>query len=340
MRNLAFGKLCPQRKPECGSLARVNKPPRSMSSTPIFTLPPEVRAYIFAYLLDEVEIVFKFSKAFDRSTSYARWQSGKKLAFLEACKLFKAEALHLVQFHAITIELEALSEPKTTTSPNAPAERTRYAFWRQSEIPLPFEKIRPHVRQLTIDARYALYHFLKTDMLSSFPKLRSIRIKQVLWSRMPSDFRNDLDEKSRRQALMLESLDENLGRSSGPFSPRRAVPCRTSHPPLIDLLRNPKLQVWLPLPIDLCIETDPTGRQLLFGTGDEPYTFPVERQVSTVRMTYSWPSREIIDLEADMYDQCMPLAIKSKYTEKINLKAQNETVEEVISISDGLVTPG
>lgn len=291
-----------------------------MLSTPILSLPPEVRACIFKYLLDEVDLIFKFSKDFNSSSCHARWQDGKKLAFLEACKLFQIEALNLVQVHAITIDLNSLPNPNTTTTEKH-GEKKKYAFSRQPKMALSLEKVRPHLRQLTINAKHALYCLLRTDILGTFPKLRTIRIKQTLWPRdMPSDYRAGLNEISRRQAFVLESLDQYLNGFTSLVS-RPNFRCRDELTPLIDLLRDSKLQPFFPLFIDVTIEENSTSEQPRCSDNEKSFSYPLSKQVSAVRMTYDWPRREVIDMEIDMYDQFLPLAIKSKYTEKIFLGA-------------------
>jgi len=328
MRSHNFSKLCPQQDPERGSLAKYSQTNKPVSSTPILTLPPEVRASIFAYLLDDVDLIFKFSKCFNSSTCQTRWQDDKKLAFLKTCKLFEVEALNLVQIHYITIEVHLPLESGTPI-PSTPIEKSKNVLRWRPKIALPLDRVRPHIQQLNIDARNALYHLLQTDILGTFAKLHTVRIKQTLWPRvMPSSCRAELDKKSRRQAFIRDSLDERIQSSLDCFVSGGASLCRTEQPALIDLLRHPKLQSYLPLFVDVTIEEYSTSQHSRHNNTDETHSFPISKQISAIRMTYKWPSQEIINLEVDMYDQFMPLAIKSKYTERTELDTRKEDNED------------
>ena len=52
---------------------------------------------------------------------------------------------------------------------------------------------------------------------------------------------------------------------------------------------------------------------------DHAISFPVEREVSCVRFSHIWPGGKITNMEVDMFNQPMALAIKSEWTERVKI---------------------
>ncbi|KAK5099140.1 hypothetical protein LTR70_001290 [Exophiala xenobiotica] len=310
------GRLCQREKPERGSLAKVseNGPPKGHS--PILSLPAEVRAYIFKFLIDDVDLIFRFSKHFDTSSCWVSWQEyHQKLAFLRACKLFEAEALNLVQVQAIGIEVDPLPD-QNSVNPETAKLFAKYKRSVPQPIGLRLETVRPYLIQLSIDSRYTLGYFLATDLLDSFPKLRFIRIKQVLWPRtIDSNYRETINGAPGRLGVISESVGEHTGTS--PYLAQRSTGCLYDDVKLGTFLGNEKLRKYHPLMVDTTIRS--LGRFPDDWPSDDEAGYPIKGAVSGLRMTYQWPARRVTSLEVDMYNQPMALAIKSQWTEKISL---------------------
>lgn len=314
------GKLSPRRPPERGSLKRCSEttsPPKN--STPILSLPPEVRACIFKHLMDDVDIIFKFDKDFTTSSSWAKWPDfNRNLCFMKACKIFEAEALALVQVQAISIEVDPPPDPHLS-SPNNPAPTySKFSASVPQSLGIRLETVRPHLRTLTIDARYTLNYLLETDLLETFPKLQILRVRQTLWPRDHEyNYREALNQKSRQQLLIKESLGETIASSQrfGGIYPPRLFRCKYDNIKLRDLLAHPKLAKFQPIFVDVKLRAiDCTQHR--WASEDGP-TYPITRDVSNVRFSYQWPSKQLLDMEVDMYNQPMALAIKSEWTETV-----------------------
>ncbi len=310
------GKLCQRKEPERGSLARLNEMTAPKGRSPILTLPAEVRACIFKYLIDDVDLTFKFTKSFDMSSCTASWPDyHQNLAFLRTCKLFEAEALNLVHVQAVSIEIDPPPDP----NPINPKTAKLFAKYKGSEpqpIPLRLEAVKPHLIQLSIDSRYTLGYLLGTDLLDSFPKLRIVRIKQVLWPRpITSSYRDALNTARARQNLISESIGEHAG--SSPYATRRPFRCLYDDVKLGTFLANEKLKRFHPVIVDTSVRS--LGRFADDWPNDEEAGYPIKGAISGLRMTYEWPAKHVTSLEVDMYNQPMALAIKSQWTESVSL---------------------
>jgi len=309
-------KLCQRKEPERGSLAKASEKRAPKGRSPILSLPAEVRAYIFQYLLDDVDLTFKCSKNFDTSSCWASWpEYHKKLAFLRACKLFEAEALNLVQVQAIAIEIDPPSDPNPV-NPETAKLFAKYKGSAPQPIGLRLETVRPHLIQLSIDSKYTLGYLLNTELLDSFPKLRIIRIKQVLWPRvMDSSYREFLNSARGRLRVIDESVGEHT--TASPYLTRSPSACLYDGVKLGTLLGNEKLSRYHPIMVDTTARS--LGRFPNDWPSDDEAGYPIKGAVSCLRMTYQWPARRVTGLEVDMYDQPMALAIKSQWTEKVSL---------------------
>jgi len=307
------GRLCQRKEPERGSLAKTSEVSAPKEYSPILTLPAEVRACIFKYLIEDVALTYKLPET---SSCWVSWpEYHHNLAFLRACKLFEAEALTLVQVRAVSIEVNPPPSPSPVNSKAAKL----FAKYKRSEpqqIALRLETVRPYLIQLSIDSRYTLGCLLGTEILDSFPKLRIIRIKQSLGPRaMDSSYREALNTTRARRILISESIGEYAGIS--PHTTRRPSNCHYDDVKLGTILENEKLKRFRPLVIDIIVRS--LGRCPNDWPSDDEAGYPIKGAISGLRMTYEWPAKRITNLEVDMYNQPMALAIKSQWTEKISL---------------------
>ena len=311
------GKLCIRKQPERGCLRKTEiKAPKDC--TPILQLPSEVRAVIFKYLVDDSDLLFKFDKSFNSSSCWARWpEYHRNLSFLRVCKKFEAEGLALVQVESISMEVDPPPDPNLITA--EPKKQELISMLKRSKpqpIALRLDNVRPHLKQLTIDARYTLSYLLDTDLLDSFPKLRSVRIRQTLWSReFEYGYRDKLKNSATQQALVKESVGESNGNFNQRFSLYRAFRCRYDNVKLGELLANSKLAAFLPIEVDVTIRG---GCRNNGEPSEDAPTYPVNKAISALRFSYTWPSRTVKRVEVDMYNQPMALAIKSEWTETVS----------------------
>lgn len=313
------GRLCPKQEPERGCLKKVCEITPPKDSTPILSLPPEVRACIFKYLIDDVDLTFKFSKSFENPTCWAKWlEYHRNLSFLKVCSLFEAEALALVQVEAISIEIDPPPDPNLATPAEPKPTPSRFLCSAPQPIALTFSHVRPYLRQLSIDARYTLGYLLDTDLLQSFPKLKTIRVKQTLWPRdWEFGFREKLNNPKIRQKLIKESVGEYPANQNSAFAPLRMFRCRYDNTKLCTLLDHPKLKSFYPLLIDVMVKSG--GRSSGAWASEDGPSYPISRDLSALRFTFEWPSRRMIKMEVDMFNQPMALAIKSEWTETVSL---------------------
>lgn len=313
-------KLCPRKEPERGCLKRTEAP-APKESCPILTLPSEIRAEIFKYLLDDVGLTFKFCESFISSSCWATWpEYHKNLSFLRVCRLFEQEGTKLVQIESIKVELKA--PPECHHSTQTEPKRLAAAFSRSSpqSIDLSFETIRPHLKTITIDAKYALSRLLETDLLEQFLKLQNVRIAQTLWPReCQSNYREQLNTFGSRQLLLNQSLGEvSNDRYSRVMSMTHVQPsCCSDNMKLGTLLNHSKLKRFYPISVDVSIRI--RGRAMHSLESEDGPQFPITRDVSALRFTYEWPSKKMTKLEVDMYNQVMALAIKTEWTESVPL---------------------
>lgn len=184
-------KLCVRKEPERGCLAKWTTP-APKDTCPILQLPSEVRACIFNYIFDEANLTYKLPQGWNErdlteAKCFVRWPDyKKKLSFLKACKLFEAEALSLIQVKSATFDSEdpapcPVSYPVAQSgASNNPIHPSRWNSCPQ-EIPLPLSRVCPHLREVNTDPEM-LVPLLNntTDLLSLFPKLKTIRVTQRL----------------------------------------------------------------------------------------------------------------------------------------------------------------
>lgn len=306
------GKLCQKKEPERGCLARPYPVAPPKNSCPILDLPAEIRAQIFEYLISDDELLFRFSKVIDECSCWSGLPEYKSnLAFLEACKLFEAEALALVKVRFIRIRVEQAPE-EPSKNPKMAALLKKHQRPTLCDSALSLGHVRPHLKQLSVDSKHTLPRLLETNLLDNFPKLRHIQINQEMCPRpMDHSYREMLNKKAEQQDIISESLGHAFF-----YTFRRRLHCSCNETPLYFNLQNPKLARFYPIRV----HTRAYSSRCYVGNEwpvDDDSIYPVTGAISALRMSYIWPSGRVVNFEVDMYNQPMSLAVKSQWTEQI-----------------------
>lgn len=306
------GKLCQKKEPERGCLARPYPVAPPKNSCPILDLPAEIRAQIFEYLISDDELLFRFSKVIDESSCWSCLPEYKSnLAFLEASKLFEAEALALVKVRYIRIRVEQAPE-ESPKNPKMAALLKKHQRSTLCDSALSLGHVRPHLKQLSVDSKYTLPRLLETSILDNLPKLRHIQINQEMCRRpMDHGYREMLNTNTEQLGIISESLGHTFFHSS-----RRRLRCSCNEAPLHQTLQNQKLARFYPIRVHTRASSSrcyARGEWL----GDDDSIYPIIGAISALRMSYMWPSEQVVNFEVDMYNQPMSLAVKSQWTEQI-----------------------
>lgn len=305
-------RICAKQEPERGCLKKIqHEPPKDCC--PLLSLPPEIRAAIFKYLLDEVELTFNVTPGEeDNTTCYANHsQYRSNLSYLQVLRKFEAETLDLVRIQAARIVCEESLDNKR----NGRLEgTTRYS--RPISLPMQLNNMRPHLKHLTIDGSFSIKRLLDSDVFDSFPKLTTIRVATTLASRKcHSGYRESLNNPRTLDHLVQESLNPTAYRPRPVF--RHGLPSQSfDNIDLEAILADSRLTRFRPIPIDITVKMQSSG---CFDHDDDTFHEPVSRAVSAIRLTYEWPNKKVEKVEVDMYDQPMPLAVKSRWTEIVKL---------------------
>lgn len=304
-------RICAQKEPERGCLKKLQHP-APKDCCPILFLPPEIRACIFKHLLDEVELTFDFmSDSEDSTACYTTWsQYRNNLSYLQVLEKFERETLDLVQVEAVRIVYNPFDLHKRLGGFGGPTRRAG-----RMPVSLRLENVRPHLRQITLDGRYSLSRFLDSGMLKSFPKLKAIRVATLLTPRKcNASYRESLNDTRTLDHLVQESLIPSVYRPR-PIS-RLIAEQSVDNINLEALLSHSNMTQFKPISIDVTMQMQSGG---CFDHDDDHFHGPISRAVSAIRFTYEWPSKKIEKAEVDMYDQPMPLAVKSRWTETVKI---------------------
>ena len=307
-------KMCRRKEPERGSLGRNYELSTSKGCSLFLLLPTEIRIRIFEYLVDEVDLIFRVPEypEYVNASCWVSWaEYRQRLSFLATCRLFEEEGLTLVPVRAISIEIDPQYGPGPISSREAKLIKKFKNYKRSGPMPigLRLEIVKPHLVQLSLDSKYTLSHILTTNLLDTFPKLRTICVTQTLQSRaIDSIYKDTLKTTPVQREIINESLREYAGGMFGGI---------VDHVELDMVLRNEKLRKYYPIIISTTRRS--AGRFPDGCSSSDDAGYPIRGAVAGLRMTYQWPTKRVINLEVDLYNLPLPLAIKSQWTERISL---------------------
>lgn len=312
-------KLCGRKEPERGCLARVTcSAPKD--SSPILHLPSEIRACIFNYIINDVDLIYRCTRDFESFQCVASWSDyNRKLSFLQVCKLFRAEAWTLIQVKSVTFEKP---EDQFTSNVDANSQPLPEKFGPQ-EVPLPLSRVQPHLREIRLDPT-TLVLMLETDFLSTFPKLQQIRVTQRhISERRGAEFRAKLDDPLERRDILRKQLELRhcyqyfTSRFDKPSvkKSKRCVPYRRLQ--LSEILDRAMIVTELPIVLEAVTEYNERSTH-----GSAQYVepvYPVLGNVSTTKMIYEWRTKRFVGVDVNMWNQPMEMAVKSKFSESVLL---------------------
>lgn len=308
--------LCQQRAPERGCLARPKASKPRSNSCPILDLPVEIRVEILGHIIDTDQLFFLLQpnpsqKYFWSTTPEYR----KNLACLKVCKLFEAEVLSFIKVRSLRLEIERNDGLLGDRN-----EESRIPYRRHDlAVPLSMGHLKSHLEEIILIGNHTLPQLLDAQILDCFPRLKRLVVHQNTDSAARMyNFPEKYDTKIKQHLVVDISLQDNLFCYEHNVCTR---PCAARSPQLVEYLKNEQLQKYLPLEIRARFDSpfNRSGRSSSYIDDDSDAYYPRTGVVEALRLSYLWPSKEVIVMAMDLFSQPMAMACKTRWTKQIDL---------------------